>query len=129
MHRPRKIELEELIKLLIKEHFEIKDLLGKLKVFLDEMNSTITKLQNILNQHVIDEESRILKEIINKYGKEKADFAIKVFREHRLIHELLSKLITSIKIEEINSLREGLENIFKNHFEKEERNVFTTLSK
>ncbi|MEM2858555.1 MAG: hemerythrin domain-containing protein [Nitrososphaerota archaeon] len=122
--------MNDLVNTLIKEHREIRNLLKELYSLIveeryAELSQKLENFQPYLDQHVIDEEARILKAILEKYGREGAEGAIRVFQEHRLIHELIRemKAVASDK-SELARKGEELRALLERHFRAEEEEVF-----
>ncbi|MEM3832656.1 MAG: hemerythrin domain-containing protein [Thermoprotei archaeon] len=136
MVRPRQYELEELISVLLKEHKMIMNDITELKNAINEknhekINEIFTRFDSYLNQHVIDEEARLLKILLDSYGRGGSKEAIKVFQQHLKIHQLINNIKTlvntsleSLNAEELNAKEIELNEMFKLHFEKEEKEIF-----
>ncbi len=45
-----------------------------------------------LRQHIIDEEARVLKLLLEAYGRQGAEEAIKVFQQHKRIHNAIEEM-------------------------------------
>ncbi|MGB9729295.1 MAG: hemerythrin domain-containing protein [Thermoprotei archaeon] len=136
MVRPRSYELEDLINILLKEHKMIMNDITELKNAINErnhekINEIFTRFDSYLNQHVIDEESRLLKILLDNYGREGSKEAIKVFQQHLKIHQLINdmKTLANTSLESLNSKEIELNEIFIIHFEKEEKEIFPWVIK
>ena len=129
--RPRSLELEDLLTILLDEHGQVRSLLNRLNTFLQEERYTeaVEDLNNFkpyLDQHIIDEEATVLKTLLDAYGREGAERAIKVFQEHREIHQLISEMksIALSSSERLAEKRDRLETVLERHFRAEEEEVF-----
>lgn len=129
--RPRKLELEELINMLVEEHGQVKSLLNKLNTLLHEEKyaeaaEELNGFKPYLDQHIIDEEATVLKALMDAYGREGAGRAIKVFQEHREIHQLISEMrsVASSSPERLAEKRDRLRTVLERHFRAEEEEVF-----
>jgi iron-sulfur cluster repair protein YtfE (RIC family) len=136
MVRPRSLELFELIDVLLKEHEDIKKDLLDLKDAVDKkdyakVNEIIIKFNQYLNQHIIDEEATLLKVLLNRYGREGSQDAIRVFQQHIRIHQLIDEIksLLDSSPELINIKREELANLLFEHFGKEEDYVFPLVKR
>ncbi len=125
MPRPRSLELHELISVLLKEHEDTRNNLIALKNAIVQkdyvrVNEIISKFDNYLNQHIIDEEATLLKILLNKYGREGSQEAIRVFQQHIKIHQLINEIKNLLnKSPELISVKEKeLNEILLEHFEK-----------
>lgn len=129
--RPRELELEELLKILVEEHGRVKSLFNKLNALLQEGRyvEAAEELDNFkpyLDQHIIDEEATVLKVLLDAYGRKGAERAIKVFQEHREIHQLISEMrsVASSSPERLAEKRDRLGVVLERHFRAEEEEVF-----
>lgn len=134
--KPRELELPALLERLMNEHDEIKNLLNELSILLFEnkfltVAKRLEELKLIIDQHIIDEEAKILKFLLNTVSKEESSQAIAVFQQHREIHQLLKKLRENAQLlrEESTIIRGELENIMMMHFEAEEHRIFPLVIK
>jgi len=128
--RPRRLELDDLIRILVEEHGKVRDLLVKLDMLLQagrytEAAEELKEFQPYLDQHILDEEAIVLKALLDALGRGGAARAIKVFQEHREIHQLISEMRSAAStpeklVEKKDRLRETLER----HFWAEEKDVF-----
>jgi hypothetical protein len=77
-------------------------------------------------QHIADEEGQVLRLLIEAYGKEGAEEAIKVFRQHRPIYALMQTVekFSELEAQEL-SLREAqLTELLGDHALTEEKRIF-----
>jgi hypothetical protein len=85
----RKMEFEELISVLTAEHAEMKKDLADVKQAIakrdfSSASKILRELDRMFKQHIADEEAQVLRILIDAYGVEGADDAIKVFRQRRI---------------------------------------------
>lgn len=127
----RKMEFEELVAVLIAEHAEMKKSLAEIKRaastkdFLSA-SRTLRELGLLFKQHIADEEAQVLRILIDAYGVEGAEDAIKVFRQHRPIYDLMEevKKLSSLSVEELSSNEDRLRRLLEEHTLAEEERVF-----
>jgi iron-sulfur cluster repair protein YtfE (RIC family) len=88
--------------------------------------ATLDELERIFKQHIADEEAQVLRILIEAYGVKGADDAIKVFRQHRPIYELVSKVkaLSSLPPDELASNQDKLKALLDEHTRAEEQRVF-----
>lgn len=129
--RPRKLELEELLKILVEEHGKVRSLLRRLNTHLQqdryaEAAEELKEFKPYLDQHIIDEEATVLRVLIDSLGKKEAERAVKVFQEHRQIHQLISEMqsLATTEPERLAEMRNRLGEILEKHFRAEESDVF-----
>ncbi|HYM40671.1 MAG TPA: hemerythrin domain-containing protein [Thermoplasmata archaeon] len=127
----RPLELGELIETLREEHGEVKRRLAELKDAVErrwyaKAAELVSSLWDPLRQHVIDEEAKVLKAIIDAYGREGARDAIEIAQVHREIRSSIEELdklarrTPGMLGPEVAKLRKLLED----HFEAEENRMF-----
>jgi hemerythrin-like domain-containing protein len=128
---PRKIEFEELISVLIAEHVAIRKDLMKLERSLEghefaSAAETLRGLDRLFRQHIADEESQVLRLLIEAYGVKGADDAIVVFRQHRPIYKLMEevKKLASLSPEELSLDERKLRTNLEGHVMAEETRIF-----
>ncbi|MEM1923279.1 MAG: hemerythrin domain-containing protein [Nitrososphaerota archaeon] len=129
--RPRRLKLEELLKILVEEHEVVRGRLTRLHTLLErdkhaEAAEELKGFKPYLDQHVIDEEATVLKLLIDSLGREGATRAIQVFQEHREIHQLISEMqaIAETAPERLAEMKSRLAEILERHFRAEETEVF-----
>ncbi len=127
--RPRSLELPELIKILLEEHRSVRALLLKIHHLISEgrdkeVAEALKDFKPYLDQHIIDEEATILKILLEAYGRQGAENAVKVFQQHREIHQLITELTRAESPEELRDKRERLRQILDDHFAAEESGIF-----
>jgi hemerythrin-like domain-containing protein len=125
------MEFEELIAVLIAEHAEMKRDLADVrqaarKRDFSSASKILVELDRLFKQHIADEEAQVLRILIEVYGVEGADDAIKVFRQHRPIYDLMEevKRLASLSTEELASNEDRLRQLFEEHTLAEESRVF-----
>ncbi len=127
--RPRSLEPQELVRILLEEHRMVKELLVRIHRLLAEgrereLAQAINEFKPYLDQHIIDEEATILKILLEAYGREEAESAIKVFQQHREIHQLITELTRAERPEDREEKRERLKKMLEDHFAAEESRIF-----
>jgi hypothetical protein len=96
-YRPRKVELETLVKTLVEEHGVMKNGLARVKAASDRRDyksvaAALQELDPIFRQHIVDEESQILRLLVSQLGVEGAREEIRVFQQHRPIYRLMQSI-------------------------------------
>lgn len=136
MVRPRSLELFELINVLLKEHEDTRKDLFDLKNAIVEkdyvkISEIINKFDQYLNQHIVDEEATLLRFLLDKYGREGSQGAIRVFQQHIRVHQLINEIksLLNSSPELINMKRDELHSLLFEHFDKEENYVFPLIKK
>jgi hemerythrin-like domain-containing protein len=125
------MEFEELISVLIAEHAEMKRDLAKIRRAVSKRDflsasGILRELDGLFKQHIADEEAQVLRILIDAYGVKGADDAIKVFRQHRPIYDLMEevKRLASLSMEELASDEDRLRQLLDEHTLAEESRVF-----
>jgi len=125
------MEFDELISVLVAEHVKMKNDLAEVKAAVSKKDfgsaSRILKgLDGLFKQHIADEEAQVLRTLIDAYGVRGADDAIKVFRQHRPIYDLMEevKKLASLSPAELASSEEKLSLLLEEHTLAEEKRVF-----
>jgi hemerythrin-like domain-containing protein len=128
---PRRIRLQSLIRTLVEEHATMKSGISKAKEATErrdfEALSRILKgLDPLFRQHIVDEESTILRLLIGKLGVKGAEEEIRVFQQHRPIYQLMQKIseFASLSAANLQESQEELKELFERHAVAEERLVF-----
>ena len=127
----RSLEFEELVSALKDEHGGVKRRLAELGDVVAarkyaKASELVPGLCDALRQHIIDEEAKVLKVIIDAYGRERAGEAIRIAQRHRVVHR---------KIEEMEKLAARtpgmlgprvveLRGLLEEHFKDEEERMF-----
>lgn len=127
----RKMELRELVDLLVCEHGQMYQGLEDLGLALAEgdferAGRTLTSIEAVFKQHILDEEGTILRVLIDSLGVRGAQEAIEVFRQHRPIYALMKGLaeFSKLSVAELASKREALQRLLKEHTTSEEGRIF-----
>jgi hypothetical protein len=128
---PRKLELGELVKVLVAEHDTMRGKLARARDSLQrkdysEASRIVKEMDPVFKQHIADEESQILGLLIARLGVKGAEEEIAVFRQHRPIYQLMQKLedIGRIPASELAAREEELQGLFSEHTKLEEAMVF-----
>ncbi len=129
--KPRKLELEQLVNLLEGEHRKVESDLKAVAAMIaardqDNLGSLLQSLDEKLLQHMLDEEASILAVLIKAYGRERSAEAIKVFREHVRIREMMTGLRKKFEGDPVKCMesRNELESFMLEHFKKEDVRIF-----
>jgi hemerythrin-like domain-containing protein len=127
----RKMELDNLVSLLVAEHEQMRSGLGVVREAVRSKDyasaaKTLADLDKLFRQHIADEEGQILRVLINALGVKGAEDAIQVFRQHRPIYELMETLkkLASIPPAELEARNDELQDLFEHHAALEEGTVF-----
>lgn len=128
---PRKLEFEELLRVLVVEHGEMKDGLSMVKSLAETgdfigASAAIKRVLATFRRHIEDEESSILRQLISSYGIPGASEEIKVFQQHRPIYGLMQKLegLASLSPKELEGCETEVLSLLRQHTEAEEGRVF-----
>ncbi len=134
--KPRDIPPKELIEKLKEEHRELPSLIDDtiLTYQLGNLSGAfpiLAEIRDLLSQHTIDEESIILKIILDKLGKEESEKYVEVMREHVSIMKNVDDAVESTYTgwTETVALLENLKKITAEHHRKEEEIVFPEVLK
>lgn len=125
------MEFEELIGVLVAEHAKMREGLESVKDATDNHDfqaaaTALKELDTIFRQHIADEESQILRLLIEAYGVESTAEEIKVFQQHRPIHQLMETVakLASLPPSELEANQTTLRALFDEHTTAEEERVF-----
>jgi len=128
---PRRMGLEALIKTLVEEHVAMKEGISKARVAADKndfeaLARILKELDPLFRQHIVDEESTILRLLIGKLGVKGAEDEIRVFQQHRPIYRLMQKIsgFAQMSAAELQTSQEELRGLFERHSAAEERKAF-----
>lgn len=129
--KPRELELEQLVNLLEREHRKVESDLKAVAAMIaardkDNLGRLLQSLDEILLQHMLDEEASILAVLIKAYRRERSAEAIKVFREHVRISEMMTGLRKKFEGDPVKCMesRNELESFMLEHFKKEDVRIF-----
>lgn len=130
-YAPRKLGLDGLLKALVDEHAAIKGGLKKVgeaasRSDYEGVRSELRNLEPLFRQHIADEEAQVLGMLIRVVGVTGAAEEIKVFQQHRPIHELMLKVaeLASRSPDQLEARRAELDALFELHTSSEETAVF-----
>lgn len=133
--RPRDLDLETLLVVLVKEHALMRDGLRRAKDAaerrdFESVSLTLKELDPIFRQHIADEEAQILRFLIGQLGVEGADYEIKVFQQHRPIYQLMEAVarLAAMSAAELESNQTKLDALFEEHTRAEEQHVFPKVT-
>jgi glutathione S-transferase len=128
---PRKMELKSLIRTLVGEHTTMKDGLRAAREAAQKRDfgalaKTLAGLDPLFRQHIVDEESTILRLLIGVLGTKGAEEEIRVFQQHRPIYQLMRRIaeFASMSASELEANQEELRNLFDTHVAAEEKQIF-----
>ena len=128
---PRKLEFEDLVKLLVQEHAGMHEGLARVRSAAEkhdfqQASKALRELDPVFRQHVVDEESTVLRLLISKLGVKRAQEEIKVFQQHRPIYNLMQTVIelASKSEGELMAEQARLGALFVHHTVAEEEQVF-----
>ncbi len=129
--KPRNLEFEELVSVLEQEHEDVSAVMRGLDGDIgsrqdEDVVASLRNLREVLLQHILDEESGVLRVLINAYGRDGSREAIEVFQEHVDILKMLAELDDSITVDRKASkeLRTTLDALMSEHFRKEDDVIF-----
>jgi len=127
----RSLPLNELVALLVSEHAKMKEGVSsaRARILVKDFEGAKTALAEVaatFRQHIADEEGQILRLLIEAYGKEGAEEAIRVFRQHRPIYALMQAVegFSQLKAEELSIREAQLVELLGEHAFTEEKMVF-----
>jgi len=130
-YAPRKLGLDDLVKVLADEHAAMKAGLRRAEAAakagdFDGVSRALKELDPVFRQHIADEEATVLGFLIGALGVKGAESEILVFRQHRPIYQLMQKVgeLASRSAAELSSSQSELEALFEEHTGSEERLVF-----
>ena len=128
---PRKLSLEALIAVLVKEHALMKEglLRARESAARNDYGAVLTelvRLDPLFKQHIADEESTVLGFLIRQLGVKGAAAEIRVFQQHRPIYRLMKKVteLASMSAAELQANQTELNDLFGLHTAVEEKDVF-----
>lgn len=130
-YRPRKLELEALIKVLVGEHTVMRGVLQRAreaagKQDFEAVGGALRELEPVFRQHIADEESQILGLLIEGLGVKGAAAEIGIFQQHRPIYQLMKKVaeLAAMAPAELEANHARLNALFDEHTAAEEAHVF-----
>lgn len=129
--KPRKLELEQLVTLLEEEHRKVESELGAAAELIsagnvDGLSLLLQSLDGELMQHMLDEEASVLAVLIKAYGRNGSADAIRVFKEHVRIREMILEIRKKLEVDPAKcaALKKELESFMLEHFKKEDAGIF-----
>ncbi len=130
----RSMPLDQLVSTLVSEHAKIKSGLVEARHALDakeyaRAKEALAEVERTFRQHIVDEEGQILRILIEVYGREGAESAIAVFRQHRPINALMEAVgrFASLSPEELSRNEDELLELLDDHTMAEESRVFPAV--
>jgi len=130
-YTPRTMDFESLIRVLVEEHRAMEEGLARVRdaARRDDFRGVSTamkELDPIFRQHIVDEESQILRLLVGELGVKGAEEEIRVFQQHRPIHRLMEAVseLASKSAPELETEQSKLSSLFMEHTASEERGVF-----
>jgi len=134
---PRRLPVNELIKILIDEHEQSRYRLSEFEKLLNICNyeaarELINRLELTYEQHIIDEEAVLLREAIRLLGRENCKDIIEIFQQHRPIITMIQQIINSVnnlQLRRIEDVLQDLGKILDIHYRREEVEVFPRILK
>lgn len=135
--KPRKISVNELVKILMYEHEESKHRLSEFEKLsktgnYDAARELINNLKTNYEQHMIDEEAVLLGDAIKFSSRENCKDIIEILQQHRPIMNMVQRIIDSVddfQLTRIDELLQALRKILEIHYSREEVEVFPRILK
>jgi hemerythrin superfamily protein len=128
---PRRMGLKSLIRTLVEEHATMKEGISEArraaeKRDFEALARILGGLDRLFRQHIVDEESTILRLLIGKLGAKGAEEEIRVFQQHRPIYQLMQNIskFASMSAAELQASHGELRVLFEEHALAEEKFVF-----
>ncbi len=116
---------------LVRTHGEIRAQMSQIEKAVERGDhpaalTTLRALGESLDRHIVDEEARVLKVLIDVHGREGASDAIKTMQQHRRVHQLVKDLADSLSTapKAAPERRSELDRVLREHLEAEERRIF-----
>jgi len=129
--RERSFEFRDLIGVLQNEHRELDQHLKEIDEALEKGDNRkagkiLLEIDRLFRQHTIDEESRVLKMLIDAYGREGSHDDIRTMQEHQAIFSKIEELagMTNLSTNERASKKAELDKLLRQHCDTEEKNIF-----
>lgn len=130
-YSPRDLGFEALVKALVGEHAKMKQGLSHVEEAterrdFEEVSKALRELDLIFRQHILDEESTVLRLLVKELGVKAAEEEIKVFQQHRPIHQLMQEVaeLASMSADKLVDKQRELNALFLRHTSAEEHFVF-----
>ncbi len=129
--RERSFEFRDLIDVLQNEHRKLDQHLKEIDEALAKGDNRkagkiLLEIDRLFRQHTIDEESRVLKMLIDTYGREGSQDYIRTMQEHQDILGKIEELagMANLSTNERASKKAELEKLLRQHCDAEEKNIF-----
>jgi hemerythrin-like domain-containing protein len=127
----RRMNLGDLVALLVSEHAQMKEGLDQVRKAVETgdyaaASTSVAALERVFQQHIADEEGQVLRILIDAYGVKGAEDAIKVFQQHRPIYNLMERIkqLASLPPPKLAAAQDELQALFDQHTAAEEDGVF-----
>ena len=128
--------LDQLIRTLVAEHRTIKSGLSTVGNAVEAgdfelAKRTLSEVDSLFRQHIADEEGQILRLLLDSQGREASEDAIRVFRQHRPIYELMRSVsfLASLQPDDLSRNQDDLRQLLETHTLAEEGWIFPRASK
>lgn len=125
------MELDALVGVLVREHALMREGLQRAKGAADVrdfegVRRALREIDPVFRQHIADEEAQVLGLLIARLGAKGAEAEIQVFRQHRQIYELMTRVskLAELSSSELEASQAELEKLFELHAAAEEAKVF-----
>ena len=125
------MELDSLVRTLVGEHRAMMEGLrgargAAQRCDFEALAGALRELDLLFRQHIMDEESTILRLLIERLGVKGAEEEIRVFQQHRPIYSLMKRIaeFASMSASELEARQEELIALFERHAAAEESRVF-----
>ncbi len=129
--RERNFQFRDLIDVLQKEHREFDQHLKEIDEALargdnKKAGKILLEIYRLFRQHTIDEESRVLKMIVDTYGREESREDIRLIQQHQDIFGRIEELagMANLSPDERASKKADLDRILRQHYDAEEQSTF-----
>ncbi len=128
---PRRMDLPALVGILVKEHALMRDGLLRAKRAAEQrdyegVRRILGEIDPVFKQHIADEEAQVLGLLVARLGVKGAEAEIRVFRQHRPIYDLMTRVskLAALSPSELEASQAELESLFEAHTASEETQVF-----
>jgi hemerythrin-like domain-containing protein len=122
---------EAFIASLVREHEAFREQLRDIRAALTKPDpsaalASLRRFGTSLDRHVVDEEARVLRVLIDAHGRDGAGDAIRTMQQHRPVRKLVDELMDflSSHMERAPSKLAELEKLAEEHFKAEEGRIF-----
>ncbi len=130
-YAPRKLGLQDLVRVLTEEHAVMKAGLERAEEAakagdFEGVSRALKETDPVFRQHIADEEATVLGLLIRTLGVKGAESEILVFRQHRPIYQLMEKIseLANKSSAELQGSQSELGTLFEQHTLSEEKMVF-----